>query len=422
VFDRGDIAAGRGTVVDSLIPGGGVQWILDHVNENVILYLDDYTKDPNSASSLIGLAYPWGIRPSLKERTEEFDKYDYGEDLEEWTADDDYVYYGATFAESWFVRDGGSGPQVDTDWQATEKSRFNSHNTEIISGELFGSTVFTDPADPDRLLSHSQFTSTWPEKFNPETGTFEKFWPGWWADEYYGENEAVWSEVGIANCQKSRLDEDCWEALPGRHISDMDVYMEFDDRWAHLGNRVSDNKYEQTGYPLGLKVMAMAHSYGVAYAEDIMFVTVNFRNESGSYHDENGEYHQGMLMPDGTRLNRGQGFDYKNVFLGFYMDADVLTGTLTGYSGLHSNADDFMEYIDCEIPSKYYPEGVCKYINGEKLRVSMATIYDYDGQSGQPGGEPIGMVAVQHEVSHHLYIYTHPPDNISRESHNQYIP
>ena len=42
----------------------------------------------------------------------------------------------------------------------------------------------------------------------------------------------------------------------------------------------SDNEYEQTGYPLGLTVMSMAHSYGVSYAEDIMFVTVKVRNES----------------------------------------------------------------------------------------------------------------------------------------------
>ena len=27
---------------------------------------------------------------------------------------------------------------------------------------------------------------------------------------------------------------------------------------------------------------------------------------SGAYYDENGVYHQGMLMPDGTRLNRGK--------------------------------------------------------------------------------------------------------------------
>ena len=34
---------------------------------------------------------------------------------------------------------------------------------------------------------------------------------------------------------------------------------------------------------MGLKVSSMAHSYGVAYAEDILFVTVKVRNESGEF-------------------------------------------------------------------------------------------------------------------------------------------
>ena len=86
---------------------------------------------------------------------------------------------------------------------------------------------------------------------------------------------------------------------------------------------------------MGLKVMAMAHSYGVAYAEDVMFVTVKVRNESGDYcafekdkneynipvTDENGVVicNDALIMPDGTKLNRGEGFDYKKLFLGFYM-------------------------------------------------------------------------------------------------------
>ena len=43
-----------------------------------------------------------------------------------------------------------------------------------------------------------------------------------------------------------------------------------------------------------------------------------------------------MIMPDGTLLNAGKGFDYKQLFLGLYMDADVLAGELARYSGLHS--------------------------------------------------------------------------------------
>ena len=81
------------------------------------------------------------------------------------------------------------------------------------------------------------------------------------------------------------------------------------------GNLVdSNNDYIQTGYPLGLKIKSTAHSYGVSFAEDIMFTTVWVHNES---HD--------MVMPDGTKLNSANGFDYENLSLGFYMDADVLS-------------------------------------------------------------------------------------------------
>ena len=100
--------------------------------------------------------------------------------------------------------------------------------------------------------------------------------------------------------------------------------MEFDDRWAHRGSQVNDNVYESTGYPMGLRVMATAHSYSVAFAEDIMFVTVDVRNESGDnwiafeknrygdrvyITDSNGSLVTGdaMIMPDGTKLNNGKG-------------------------------------------------------------------------------------------------------------------
>ena len=56
-------------------------------------------------------------------------------------------------------------------------------------------------------------------------------------------------------------------------------------------------------------------AYGVSYAEDILFVTVKVRNESGDWcaEDENGIpvldsngnqiCGEGMIMPDGTKLN-----------------------------------------------------------------------------------------------------------------------
>ena len=73
--------------------------------------------------------------------------------------------------------------------------------------------------------------------------------------------------------------------------------------------------------------MAEAHSYGVSYAEDILFVTVKVRNESGDWcaENENGEpilddfgnqkCGEGMVLPDGTKLNHGKGFDYEGTSL-----------------------------------------------------------------------------------------------------------
>ena len=184
--------------------------------------------------------------------------------------------------------------------------------------------------------------------------------------------------------------------------------MEFNDKWAHRGSRVIDNSYESTGYPMGLNVMATAHSYSVSFAEDIMFVTVNVRNESGDnwmafeknrygdkvyLTDSDGSFIQGdaMIMPDGTKLNGGKGFTYRDVSMGFYMDADVVTADQYGNTGVHTNPDDFMEYYDCANPL-IEPDG-CQVINDDTLRVSIAMIYDYDGRSGT--ATDIGIVGTQ---------------------------
>lgn len=384
------------------------QWGIDDEQGKIFISVTGET-DPNRSVSKIGLIRPWALRPKLKERTDDFDVYEYGSDKEEWTTDDEYFYYGATVSESWFTR---WSPSKNTDWHASTNARINTHNTDITAGDIFSDTPFTDAGDTYPLLAHSNYSQTWPTAYSDETGNFESFWPGWWAEDYFGDKPELWDEEDITNCSGSRKDPDCWKVVPGRFISDTDVYMEFDDRWAHRANMVNtNNEYEQTGYPLGLRVMAEAHSYGVSYAEDIMFVTVRVRNESGDWSaferdnsgnripilDENGVQlsGEGMIMPDGTKLNRGRGFDYKDISLGFYMDADAAMGDINGFSSaIHTNADDFMEYIDClsEESSEFFPNG-CPEVGGEELRISMALIYDYDGISGPATN--LGIVATQ---------------------------
>ena len=406
------------------------EWVIDSQEESIYLYMLDQEVNPNNSNCMAGLVFPWAFRPKLETRFDEYDRYDYGFDDEEWTEDDYYTFYGATTSESWFSR---WNPKTNTDWHAATKSSLNTHNLQYTSGDVFGNTIFTGSDDTYPLLAHSNYPTTWPIALNTETLEDEPFWPGWYADEYYGDDPDLWLDAGIdaAVCgsNPSRTNPACWKELPGRFISDSDVYMEFDDRWAHRANMIdSDNEYEQTGYPLGLTVMSMAHSYGVSYAEDIMFVTVKVRNESGDYDyafkrnkfgqkeyilDYDGNYisGEGLVMPDGTKLNQGNGFDYEKMALGFYMDADVLMGNLEGYnSALHTNADDYMEYYDCKNPDIVnsdewapYTDG-CPVVDGDTLRISMAMIYDYDGESGgvegfgyetQGSSGGLGIVATQ---------------------------
>ncbi len=374
---------------------GDYQWVLDDDQKKIyISTLGDL--DPNKSTSRIGLIYPWALRPKFVSREEQFDLYDYGPDNEEWTEDDLYFYFGANTAESCLTF---YNPSYNTDWQPVTMARINSHNTEVSAGELFGNTYVTDPGDTYPLLAHSGYSQTWPKKYNPANGKYESYWPGWWAQDF---------NINLPGCSNSRKDPNCWEEVPGRFVSDMDIYMEFDDRWAHRGNQVNtNNEYNQTGYPMGLRVMSVAHSYGVSYAEDILFVTVKVRNESGDWcaEDETGEpildengnqiCGEGMIMPDGTKLNRGKGFNYKGTSLGFWMDGVILTGDKYGNYGYWSSADDFM---------KYYWE--IFEINNDRLMVSMAMIGDYDGvSSGAYGyamdpktpnqGNDFGLVATQ---------------------------
>jgi hypothetical protein len=199
-------------------------------------------------------------------------------------------------------------------------AREYTHDTEVLAGDLFGDTPYSSSNNSEPLLAHSDYSNTWPQSWNAETGEFTTFWPGSYAQVF---------NCDLPDCiECSKKHDECWhipDADEDRNfISANDVYMEFDDRWAHQGNRLkadNDTGYEQSGYPMGIQVRATAHSYGVAYAEDIMFVTVKVFNESDD-----------MVMPDGTLLNDGKGFDYRDMSFGFYMDADVLMGDINGYS------------------------------------------------------------------------------------------
>jgi hypothetical protein len=78
------------------------QYYFNHEDRKIILSTSG-DSDPNKSTAKVGLIYPWALRPALISREDHFDFYDYGDDLEEWTDDDNYVYYGANAAESHFI-------------------------------------------------------------------------------------------------------------------------------------------------------------------------------------------------------------------------------------------------------------------------------------------------------------------------------
>ena len=368
--DRGTIGERQATSADI---DDNLQWAFDVDQDRVCISSYD---DPNSSSSLIGAMYPWALRPILDQRTSEIDFYDYGIDSTEYTDDDVYMYYGSTVSESWFT-----STDSDKDWHPTTGSRYETHNGETTAGDVFGDEIFVDNDDLSPLLAHSFFVDTWPQA----TG-YDSFWPGWWAEAF---------DETLNGCDGDPNNENCYHEVEGMFTASTDVYMRFDDRWAHRGNIVNDNgEYEQTGYPMGIEVTSQLYSYNFEDFEDIIIVDAMISNQS---HD--------MIMPDGTKLVSGEGFNYKDMSLGFYLDVDVLTSDFSGNFSVHTNNDDYMKYIDCRTSTEFYPDG-CPIINGEELRVSMAVIGDWDGYSGpasgfamDPGsespGDDFGLVAVQ---------------------------
>tara|TARA_B100002051_G_scaffold276595_1_gene326006 strand:+ start:74 stop:4081 length:4008 start_codon:yes stop_codon:yes gene_type:complete len=380
--DRGTVGTRKNGVPAILNMSDYNQWVFDFSSsdsgDSRVCISASEGIDPNDSNAMIGVMYPWGLRPSLSERLEQFDLYDYGPDGQEYTADDSYAYYGATVSESWFTR---WNPTTNSDWHASTGSRGESHSGEVVAGDLFADTYFSNSGDDWPLLAHGQYPETWANSI----------WPGWWSSLFNPE---------LPLCDDSTTNWHCWEENEGAFTSDNDVYMIFDDRWAHRGNMVVNNVYQQTGYPMGVQVTSQMYTYSVPFLDDVLIVDSKIKNESHN-----------LVMPDGTKLVGSNGFNYKDMSIGFYVDADVLTTALNGSLGVHTNEDDFMEYIDCKTSRDYYPitpdaPTGCPIINDQELRISLAVFGDWDGQSGSAygfamnpnssfEGPDFGLVAIQ---------------------------
>ena len=273
-----------------------------------------------------GTIAPWALRP----------KYS----TQDGFYTDTLVYWGSTVSESWFDR---VTDKKQVDWESVEGHYGQLHSGDVLAGEIYGG-IYTDTGDPYPLLASSDIPDTWPMKVNLETGEEIRTWPGNWA---------VDTDPGSPNYGKEVF---------GRHIGDQDIYMEFDDR---LASRDEDRTQ---GYPMGMHITVNAHSYGRSYAEDIAFFTVQIVNESykGFPIDRNGdeepdstwlpithadgsvtyEYQSKYFVAPEGDLGDGShyGFDYTDVYGGFYFDVDSYSRREDGsYTG-RSNGDDMMGY------------------------------------------------------------------------------
>ena len=244
--------------------------------------------------------YPWAVRPSPNPS-------DGGE----------LVYWGATVSESWMDR---TPNLVQIDWDAAVGSKGKIYSGEVTAGDIYGG-IYTREDDTYPLLATSTIPESWPKAYDEETGDEYSVWPGWWA-----------IDTDIASPTYG-------QEVPDRFVSDVDIYLEFDDAFA--GRAIMN---PDIGYPTGTKVYATVHSYGRSYAEDVIFITMKVVNES-----------------DKLGLNEGLGYDYEYAYFGFYFDVDAYSALANGSAIGRTNDDDMMGY------------------NSE---LDYAYIYDLDDESG----------------------------------------
>ncbi|MCF7832525.1 MAG: hypothetical protein K9N05_02970 [Candidatus Marinimicrobia bacterium] len=285
IYERAKSYADQGKFKTAILNYGN---FVDHWQGDVAGAWGDYQYLAN-VSFMIGVpgsdkdgnAYPWANRPHP-------------------TNPNDTIYWGSTVSESWLDR---TGNQINTDWDVVVGSKGTTFSGDITAGD-YAAPTWTDENDTWPLLATSIAPESWPERENSE-GEMERFWPGWYAVDTDPSSPTFGEQVN------------------GRFTSDVDIYLEFDDAYA---NREPVSAY--TGYPTGSRVYATVHSYGRAYAEDIMFVTMKVVNESDKY-----------------GLNNGAGFNYKGTYCGFYFDADMFSAYYFGGNRPCSTNDgDMMGY------------------------------------------------------------------------------
>ncbi len=238
-----------------------------------------------------GNPYPWAVGPKSLYSPKERDFV---------TKGNDNTYWGPSVSESFMDRTSG---HLLIDWEAVEDAATRLHGS-ATAGEVYGG-IWAQPDDPTPLIATSDIPKSWPIHID-SLGNEERYWPGPWALDTSGVQQ------------------------PGVFVSDEDVYFEFDDRLASrdvnpdsvdLSILPVPDGYEpppEIGYPLGIKALVSAYSYGSSVAEDIIFFNMRLVNLS--------QYH------------------YEKAWAGFYFDVDSYHRTYDGSYVGRTNDDDMMSF------------------------------------------------------------------------------
>ncbi len=221
-------------------------------------------------------------------------------------AGDDSTYWGPTVSESW--SDNSTGLKY-TDWEAVS----DLNNPQCTVGKYYGDGgYFTFTVDSTPLIATSTIPQSWPLH-----GT-QPFWPGHWAIDF---NDPAGKEE-----------------LRNIFVSDQDFYFAFDDRYA------TRDALPQQGYPTSVRVDVSCHVFNDSLAKDILFFDLQMHNQSP--------------------------YDYQNVFVGLYLDADMYHALADGRFSGRSNDDDAVGFEpDLNLAYFYDLDGdsLNPYVAGKKL-------------------------------------------------------
>ncbi len=278
----------------------------------------------NDSPEELKALYPWSYRPHPK------------------IADSTY-WWGPTVSESHFDR---TTNVTRPDWMPTADHNGRLHSGMVTSWEVEEYKAYAAINDQTPVLATSDKPITWPTGYYDEFGDWLPSPSGPYVDltddeknivdslrAVYNEEDEVWHFWPGPWARDPNPNSPTYnQEIPGTFFSDVDIFMAFNDRWA-----IRDVDQNQ-GYSMGVEVQTSGFSYGRSFAEDILFFPVKILNKS----DEIGIIEQNRRFVEYT--NDGQGWNYKDMFVGFYFDVDAYNKTAEGSTAGRSNDDDMMAY------------------------------------------------------------------------------